>query len=260
MMGQECRRGTDCAERTPVYNSAGERTGWTPAMAFAPLCGGCRRTLAASLQELPAAVEAVSLEQIPTLEIVYRTDDCNGGGNIHPPIPINTHFDAVTRLVDHELSAWAEFVAEYIRLPWSSKWAEMSRSGDRISKACTLLALHLDDFLAIGDREYRARSLGENPWSGHDPRTTRRDASDWWCVLDGPAAGIRLIDLHRACQEITGAIATTRLKTLCRHCKRRTLNRDYTRNLITCSNCNDSMSDRAYEQHERSLVDGLIAS
>jgi hypothetical protein len=260
---QECRRGQDCTERIPVYGPGGVRTGWTPAHTDDALCGGCRRTLAYALDELPRQVLAVEAEQLPKLAIIYRQDDCSGGGEIHAPIPLDTHLDAIVRLIDHEVCTWADFVADAMSLPWSAMATRMSRTIDRVTRGSILLRRNTSWLLALGPHEYRARSLGENPWSGQGRGVVvRRDGTDFWVERDGPAAAIRILELFRATQEATGQIATTRLRTPCRHCHCRTLNRDHTRNLITCSTCGNQASVERHEQDERNLIAtaGRVAS
>lgn len=245
-----CRRGPDCALRTPIADPAGNRTGWQPAEYDRgdALCPADRRKLLGALHEWPELYTLLDQEQLPTMAVVTRDVDICHTKAAHGPIPLRGDIDAAQRLMDWDTRCWAEFVADELNYPWRTLWEDMSRPGARLQRSCTVLYACVDVWLAMGERMYRPRSLGLHPWDGHPVDALEDDGGDdIYCHYDGAGAACRILDLHRSVQELTGLRAQMRSPLPCTACKARNVYKDPTYLHWECRSCHHTRSDRTEE-------------
>jgi ribosomal protein S27E len=222
-------------------------TGW---------CPPCISRLELALDELPALAELLDQLHEPTLEIRYRTDDCGGGGNPHPAIPLNEHSDALTRLIDHELATNAELVADAAGVDWDSQAAAAQRPASRIFDASRLLRYRIVQWLALPEQEYEARSLTADPRDGHDLDALDFVFGRWWVRRDGPAAAGEVLKLHRQALHFTGGAASDWVPVPCGHCGDRALYRQHTACTVRCRACGDTKSDDGHD----AFLDAALAA
>lgn len=211
------------------------------------LCPSCSGRLGLALDELPRLVAELSLASIPTMEVQYRTVDITSSAPLYPPIPIDEQADALIRLIDHEVTTWAELVADAAGLAWSSADAAASRWGHRIQASCQLLGYRRDQWLALPAHEYRARSLTVNPWSTAGEDDVTRYGDDYWCSRDGVDAAVLVLDLHHRASRFTGGGAADHIPIPCGYCNNRTLRRDHESGVVRCRTCGDTKTDDGYD-------------
>lgn len=262
-----CRRDQRCAFRTVLLDEDGERAGWQPALLDDPadaLCRGDVARLTAALGELPELVARLHALHLPSLAVKYRDMDISGGGELHPPIPLDVHADALIRLIDHEVSFWANVVAVRVGLTatgdWNTDLAGALPQGQRIQEGAQLLAFRVDTWLREGPREYEARSLGARRWDGHDEDTTTRRGAEVWCQRDGATAAVHLLDLHAKAQRATAGDASDWLPTPCGHCGARTVFRRHLLGHVRCRSCGDTKSDKGYDEFLNAALAATKAS
>lgn len=195
---RRCRRTTTCTwhelVRNPDGEATGERRGALLEHPGAVWCDGCRGRLSIALDELPGIFAGYTLARPPSASTRYDATKTSGGGHLdHSPVPLELRWDAAHRYVEHEAGVWADVVADTVGLVEAGEW-----NGDpSLREACQLLGYRMDQWLPLPAIEYRARSIGDEPWRGHNPDTTTRDGRDWWCTRDAATAAAELVDLHR---------------------------------------------------------------
>lgn len=249
---RRCRRGERCARRARV-DTPTEPDGpvvFTGTLLADPrdgFCPGCTGRLELALSEFPRLYASLNLLHLPSLAVRYRPDDITGGGLLHSPTLLNDHVADLALAAAHELDTWAERVADLAGVDWDSQLAARSRDGHRVQVACQLLGYRVVQWLRAGEHEYRARSAHEDPTRGHDPNTITAWAGDHWCRLDGPAAAIRFLDLHRQAVRLTGGAPSDHVPVPCGYCGAMELRREHTACIVRCRACGSPQSDDAYE-------------
>lgn len=108
-----------------------------------------------------------------------------------PLLPIQEPIFALQELIAHEVTAWAEIVADAAGEDWDSDLMARTRVPNRVEKACAVLRQHLGRLLALGAQEYMA---GDLP----DMEVATRRGRAAWIFRDGIEAGLLLLALHRA--------------------------------------------------------------
>jgi hypothetical protein len=251
-----CVRGQDCEEAALVEDpdQPGERYRVGALVHDGPLCPTCLRHIGYALGSIPWDVAELTTLLVPSMEVRYRDPDMptGPGGKKHPPLELNVHAEALRALIDHEVTTWAEFVAEEAGVPWDSSTAAAQRLGRRVQDGCQLLAHRLPWLLGIPEREYEARSTGEHPTDGHDPDQITYDGSRYWLRRDGVTAALLLLRLHEQVQRFTGRAPADRLPVPCPACLLRGLHREHPRGAgrpgrVVCRACWREMTDDAYE-------------
>ena len=235
--------GLDHAEPREIHTVAGKLLD-DPSAGF---CYACQGRLGLALDELPALFARLALAHLPTMEITYDTEDLHPGGKLHPPIPLDEYADALARLIDHETRTAARMVADHAGVPWSSEAADGQRVGERVQQSCQLLAFRSVQWLTVGPREYRARSLTVDPQDGHGAHPVEQKAGDWWVTRDGPDQAMRVMDLWRKIKRVVGMEASDWVPTPCGYCSNRTLFRDHAICVVRCSTCGDTKTDDAHD-------------
>lgn len=256
MSDRGCRRGLRCAARTPAVDPAGVRTGWVPALLSHPsdgFCPPCRGRLRGALTELPDLMGRLDGMHIPTLAVRLR-HVLTSGGDPHPAVPLNLLADALSRRIDVETATAAGHVADAAGVTWSSLAAVRSRPWDRVTRSTQLLHYRAGLWLAMGGRDYRARTLGDDPSRGYDPDEVTRHGPDVWTVRDGPDQASVILDLHRAADRFTTGNPTDWLPNPCGRCGARTVFRRHFKGTVECRSCGDSKSDG---MHDAFLVAAL---
>jgi hypothetical protein len=261
---RRCRRGERCTHRDRIDTGTdNDEPQFEGALLEDPrdgFCPACTTKLELALTELPRLFVAVHLLHNPSLAVKYRTDDIVAGTDPASPVLVNDFADALTRLLDHELSTWAEVVADIADVPWDSQLAAASRSGHRLQQACDLLQYRVVQWLRAGEHEYPARSLTEDPTAGHDPDTTTRYGRDWWCHRDGPAAAILVLRLHHQALRVTGGAPSDWVPTPCGYCHQRKLYREHHTLDVVCRACGDRKSYGAHEAFLEAALEAVLAS
>jgi ribosomal protein L37E len=238
---RRCRRGSWCVNRETT------RSGQLLDDPTAGYCPADTTRLVLALDRLDALVDLLRLLHLPSLETRYRTDDTSRGAGAAPPILINEHADALTRLLDHEVSTNAELVAAAAGVPWDTQAAAALAPSTRIRQGCQLLGYRVEQWLRLPDNEYEARSLGTDPTDGHDPDTLDYLFGRWWVRRDGPAAANAILRLYQAALGATGGTPSDWVPVPCRHCGRRTLHRQHATGVVRCSSCGDTRTDDAHD-------------
>jgi len=254
-----CTRGQRCTTRTTVMTDDGRRLGALGALLADPdagLCPGCLSRLVGTLDDVPVLLAALAVVQRPTMEVRYRTMDVTGGGSVHPPLVIDTATEALVRLLDHELTAWVEFVADHIGEPWSSDEEAHLRQADRVARACTFLGLNATTWAGLGSRDYVARSLTFEPTDAPGPGVVL-DAEDrpWgpdsvgspYVRRTGAEAATVVLDLVHGAQQIIGAGGSDLIPVPCSSCGRRRLHREHALGVVRCRGCRAERSDDGHD-------------
>lgn len=217
-------------------------------------CPSCVSGLALALDELPGL--AVMLDQLHEPSLAQRYRDGGSTGVPGSIVPLNEHADALLRLLDHELAANAELVADTAGVPWDSQRAAAQPPPARIQDAARLLGYRWDTWLQLPPNEYEARSLGADPRDGHDLDAIEHVFGRWWVRRDGPAAAAVILDLHRQAQWLTGGAASDWVPVPCSHCHDRALYRQHAACTVRCRSCGHTMSDGGYD----AFLDAALAA
>ncbi len=240
---RQCRRGQHCAGRRPVFDEAGERSGWTAEQLdqLDGLCAACTRNLRRDLPGFPMLVARLRVLHLPTLAIVWRDLDISGSGALHPPIPLDEYVDALIRLIDHELRQACRIVVDRLGYPWDSTLETRSRVEARVDRSVTVLGRCLDTWLQVGPMEYRARSLAAEPAFGHGAAPLEYKNGDVYVTRDGLDSACLVLELHRRAREVLGDQAAQRSPLPCRNpkCKAPTVFREATSTDWRCRTCGD---------------------
>lgn len=235
-MADRCIRGRSCEAAEPAVDDDGARY-QLPAETDPDraLCPTCIRYLRYALAALPLDVAELTTLLVPSMQISYRDPDMPAPtrSKKHPPLPMDGNAEALRALIDHEVTCWAEAVADEAGVDWSSHWANRSRIGSRVQVACQLLGHRLDWLLGMPPVRYPARSTGEHPTDGHDPDLVTVDDLDYWTVRDGTDAALLLLDLHRQTERFVGRAAADRCPVPCPRCQRQSLFREHPRVVVS---------------------------
>uniref|UniRef100_UPI003F498D16 hypothetical protein n=1 Tax=Pseudonocardia sp. CA-138482 TaxID=3240023 RepID=UPI003F498D16 len=250
-----CRCGERCRDGENLHDEHGERVGRLGALLpvqatreQGAVCDGCARATATALRSL--AVDYADLSELlqPSNQHRLRDPELAGPpGKPEPTLPLRVDVLDLQLLIDYEVDAWAESVADHDEVDWSSFAARHSRPLDRIHRACELLGYRLTTLLTLGPTEHRARSLGTRRADGHDPDTTTRGADDYWATREGWEAGLLLRRLHERAERYCGRDRADRIPTPCPACHRRGLVREHRANLVRCRECDARLNDDDYD-------------
>jgi hypothetical protein len=217
-------------------------------------CDACSHHLDYVLEHLPVAVEPLAaIARHVTFEIHYRTIDIHhGSGALHSPVPLDVQRDAVVRLALHVAETWAEIVTTDAGRDWDQQAAQRATVYRRMSDACRVLRYRMPEWLDVGPRTVRARSLTVNRWDGHDVEQLTRYGGDLWTKSTGAEAAVDLVRIHDAATSLDpGLQRDDSAPGVCRHCHRSgVLAFVHDLGIVKCSACGDSRSEKAYTGDE----------
>lgn len=190
-MSHYCRRSEHCATSVRVDDQ--HRVGG-PTVRSDWLCDPCERHAHNAVTHLP--------EDYARLSLLIGKSHSAGGQNVTAtrelPVPIRLDVEALmARMVD-EVTAWAEPVAERLRVQWDTQTIKASRPGHALQRAANLLTGAFPVFLNLTDHTIPTWVDGHRTMDGWtDPHWSHDD-------LDGITGAIRLIELHRRAQRTLG--------------------------------------------------------
>lgn len=254
---RRCVRADRCEDRETVVDDQGDRItyGAVTAGEHRALCDTCIRQLRFALQRLPLDVAELTTLLVPTAAVTYRSPDLPAQPRVKlsAPLPLNAPAEGLRALIDHEVTAWAESLADDLGMPWDSRALATSRIGHRIVTCCTFILGWLDHFLGLPAQEHRARSAGEDPLTGHDLDRVTYDGRDYWVRRNGTEAALVLLNLHLRALAFAGWNPVDRVPVPCPACERPAMVRERPIRKVVCRCCWREMTDDAYE----ALIDVL---
>lgn len=192
-----CARGPRCAA-VEVDTDSGQRRG---AHTTTPdtLCDCCAERLRRALDTLPQTY--VELETILDRAALLRE---KVAGTADPAAPLRLEILDLQAALDHELSVWAEPVAEVLGVSWDTQVMAAHRPGPRLQRAARLLALNVVLLLRLGPVEQLV-------WT---------PAGSLASVRTGVEGALALLDLHgRARLCVTGGTGDAKLPVPCPSCE-----------------------------------------
>lgn len=211
-----CRRANRCPERERLAD--GTILG-SLIPATDGLCPSCTRHTEAAIAQLPTDYTELDM-------LLGRTNGTGGqpiSGTRELPVPIRLSVEAVQASIAHEVSCWAESVAEVMRVTWDTYGAAHSRPGFRIQRATRLLAGATSVLLSLRDVVH----IG---WDA----AGQRDVLE----RDGITGALLLLDLHHQTRSVAGRTRLVhRLPAPCPRCWYSALERPDGDDIITCANC-----------------------
>lgn len=182
------------------------------------LCPSCVRHAEWSIEELPADYVALDL-------VLGKTSSVAGQfvtGTRDLPVPLRLNIEALQAEMVHELSCWAESVAEVMRITWDTQATARARPGARVQRATNLLSGAVSVLLALRDVTH----LG---WQDGQRGSVDRDGFD---------GAIILTDLHYRTRSYTGQTRLTyRSHVPCLRCGRVALEQANGDDKIGCTAC-----------------------
>lgn len=269
---RRCRRGEHCALRALTRDHNGEATGWEATLLADPArvwCDPCRGRLFRALRTIPALTRDLCATLAVEARLSAQYDTSSTPGQLdHSPVPLNLTADAILRLLDHELTTWADEVAALAGLVAAGEWAtSRPNPGDpdptgvallRVEQGCQLLAFRLGEWITAPPLEYPARSLTTDPTRGH-PETVRA-GGDWWCTRTGEQAALTVLDLFRTLERVDAARPRDpnrpeRVREACPHCQARRVYRHHNLAVYWCHGC----SKQWHEDTHITVLDTLLA-
>lgn len=209
-----CRRGPRCPGRERLDDG-------TTLGALIPaadgLCPACERGVQAAIGELPR--DYAALNQL--LAAGSSAGGAHVSGTRELPIPIRVGVEAVQAAILHEVTSWAESVAEVLRITWDTQDLQRCRPGYRVQRGARLLEGAVSALLALRD----AVHIG---WD------TGRAAAE---ERDGITGALVLLDLHHQTRRVAGETRLVhRLPAPCPRCWYTALERVDGDDIIRCTN------------------------
>ncbi len=249
----QCVRAGQCEDAVRQVSAEG-RSIYVGAAATQPLCATCIRYLRYALAALPLDIAELSDRLVPSMAVRYRAPDMPTQPRVklHAPLPLDGSAMALQSLIDHEVTSWAESVADAAGVPWDTGLAGRSRQLHRVHNGCQLLAYRTDWLLALPAVRHRVRSAGEHPLDGWPEDLRARmdfdDHGEVWIDRDGTEGALTLFDLHAQVEGFVGRATGDRAPMPCPKCERRALVREHRSGRVTCRYCWREMSDAHYEE------------
>lgn len=269
---RRCRRGEHCALRTLTRDPDGEATGWEAVLLADPTriwCDPCRGRLFRALHTIPGLTTDICADLTVETRISARYDTASTPGQLdHSPVPLNLTADALLRLLDHELTTWADEVAARAGLVATGEWATTRVAPGtpdpttvallRVRQGCQLLAFRLGEWITAPALTYQARSLTADPRTGHTAPTA--SGGDWWCTRTGEDGALTVLDLFRTIERVDAARPRDpnrpeRVREACPHCHTRRVYRHHNLAVYWCHAC----SKQWHEDTHITVLDTLLA-
>ncbi|MEV1295220.1 hypothetical protein [Pseudonocardia sp. NPDC049635] len=260
-----CVRERDCVDAV----KAAATPGGPPVYVGAPTTGGafcdtCVRYLRYAIAGLPYDVAELSTLLAPSLAVRYRSPDLPGPPprvKLHSPMPLDGTALDLQALIDHEVTSWAESVADFAGVDWDSDVAARSSQRRRVHDGAQLLAYRYEWLLGMPPVWHRVRSAGERPTDGWPVESIDRmepdDHGDLWIERDGVEGALVMFALRRTVEGFAGRTPSDRCKLPCPKCQRPALVREHRNRRIVCRFCWHPMGDNEYERMLDELAGGL---
>ena len=228
-----CRRGNRCPDRE--RHDDGTVLG-AHINAADGLCPACTRHVERGILELPR--DYVDLDRLLGASSSIGGQMVSGTPELK--IPIQVGVEAVMADIVHEVTSWAESVAEVMRITWDTQQVRRCRSGYRVQRGADLLARSVSVLLALRDVAHICWDAG------------RRGVVE----RDGITGALALLELHHRTRTVAGRTRLVhRLPAPCPRCWYTALERPNGDDIISCVNC-----DRRYTQDEYNRLCNALAS
>lgn len=195
--GRECVRGPHCANAWTGPD--GTRHGaWGPR----PLCETDRAVLVDAIAEMPELYAWLWMQLPPGATGGEHVT----GGHAHPPLPLRSDVDELMREIYAVLASWEERVRLVARLTDRPTLGPQP-DGRALTRITRTLATHVDVLLSLLP-DPMARVMRPNEAADLPEGTPGRIGNDGQAHvlvdLDGPAAGVEILRLHRRARARAG--------------------------------------------------------
>lgn len=249
-----CQRDKRCTEaeklkvtvkgQTGPDGRPGTRDVWVGGPITTPegLCRSCTRTVAQAIREIP--MDYAELQTL--LGVPPASSDVMVSFSRDLPIPIRLAIKTLQEAIDHEVTCWAEPIADKLGVTWDTNLVRYRmRPGHRIKRAAlllepnveTLLALPVQDMAAWESRGVRAPLFDEEGKFGD------------YVELTGLDGGLRLLRLHDLVRLTAGRTRLVhRLPAPCPHCEQLALVRYDGSDQVDCERCKRSWPEEDYKR------------
>lgn len=259
-----CVRERDCVDAAKAPATPGEPPRYVGAPAAGPFCGTCVRYLRYAIAGLPYDMAELGQLLAPSLAVRYRPPDLPGPPprvRLHSPMPLNGAALDLQALIDHEVTSWAESVADAAGVAWDSDLEARQRPAYRVRNGCQLLAYRHEWLIALPPVTHRVRSAGERPTDGWPvesiDRMTTDDHGELWIDRDGVEGALVMFNLRRTVEGFVGRTPADRCKLPCPKCHRPALVREHRNRRIVCRYCWHPIPDDEYDRMLDRLSAGL---